>query len=85
MMNRRGLSPLVATVLLIAFAVALGAVIMSLGKSYVESILEEISTGDAVCDPTTVTDTLQLLQIQFINGEITKEQYISKEQQILTR
>jgi len=85
MMNRRGLSPLVATVLLIAFAVALGAVIMSLGKSYVESIPEEISTGDAVCDPTTVTDTLQLLQIQFINGEITKEQYISKEQQILTR
>ena len=83
-MNRRGLSPLVATVLLIAFAVALGAVIMSLGKSYVESI-PETPVGAAICDPTTVTDALQLLQIQFINGEITKEQYLVKEQQILTR
>lgn len=31
--NKRGLSPLIATILLIAFAVALGAVIMNLGRS----------------------------------------------------
>ncbi len=30
-MNKRGLSPLIATILLIAFAVALGAVIMNIG------------------------------------------------------
>lgn len=35
MKNKRGLSPLIATVLLIAFAVALGAVVMSWGKAYV--------------------------------------------------
>ncbi|MFH1133789.1 MAG: archaellin/type IV pilin N-terminal domain-containing protein [Nanoarchaeota archaeon] len=34
--NKRGVSPLIATVLLIAFAVALGAVVMSWGKNYVE-------------------------------------------------
>ncbi len=34
--NRRGVSPLVATVLLIAFSVALGAVVMSWGESYIE-------------------------------------------------
>lgn len=35
MKNKRGISPLIATVLLIAFAVALGAVVMSWGKAYV--------------------------------------------------
>ncbi|HLP79791.1 MAG TPA: archaellin/type IV pilin N-terminal domain-containing protein [Acidobacteriota bacterium] len=35
-MNKRGLSPLVATVLLIAFAVSLGAVVMNLGVSIVK-------------------------------------------------
>lgn len=34
--NRKGVSPLIATVLLIAFAVALGAVVMNWGRSYVE-------------------------------------------------
>jgi len=31
--NKRGLSPLIATILLIAFAVALGAVVMNIGRS----------------------------------------------------
>ena len=34
-MNNRGISPLIATVLLIAFSVALGAVVMSYGENYV--------------------------------------------------
>ena len=34
-MTKKGLSPLIATVLLIAFAVALGAVVMNWGSSYV--------------------------------------------------
>ena len=32
--NKRGLSPLIATILLIAFAVALGAVVMNLGRTF---------------------------------------------------
>jgi len=34
--SKKGVSPLIATVLLIAFAVALGAVVMNWGRSYVE-------------------------------------------------
>ncbi|HLC47320.1 MAG TPA: archaellin/type IV pilin N-terminal domain-containing protein [Candidatus Nanoarchaeia archaeon] len=34
--GKRGVSPLIATVLLIAFAVALGAVVMNWGRGYVE-------------------------------------------------
>jgi flagellin-like protein len=39
-MNKRGMSPLFATVLLIAFSVALGAVVMSWGESYIEEKAE---------------------------------------------
>ena len=36
-LNKKAVSPLIATVLLIAFAVALGAVVMNWGRSYVET------------------------------------------------
>ena len=35
MMNKRGISPLIATVFLIAVAVSLGSIVMSLGQEYV--------------------------------------------------
>jgi len=35
MKSKKGLSPLIATILLIAFAIALGAVVMSWGRGYV--------------------------------------------------
>jgi len=41
MLSKKGVSPLVATILLIAFAVALGAVVMSYGSSYYEETLTE--------------------------------------------
>ncbi len=42
--NKRGVSPLIATVLLIAFAVALGAVVMNWGRSYVQETAEDVRT-----------------------------------------
>ncbi|MBD3361219.1 hypothetical protein GF358_00315 [Candidatus Woesearchaeota archaeon] len=49
--NKRAISPLFATILLIAFSVALGAVVMSWGESYIEEKAEfakgvqEVSRG----------------------------------------
>lgn len=40
--NKRGVSPLIATVLLIAFAVALGAVVMNWGRSYVQDTMTSV-------------------------------------------
>ena len=40
--SKKGVSPLIATVLLIAFAVALGAVVMNWGNQQVRSHVEEI-------------------------------------------
>jgi flagellin-like protein len=39
--NKKGVSPLIATVLLIAFAVALGVVVMNWGKDYVETTAKD--------------------------------------------
>ena len=39
-MNKKAISPLIATVLLIAFSIALGAIIMNWGKTYVETEME---------------------------------------------
>ncbi|MBI4451263.1 hypothetical protein HY642_04780 [Candidatus Woesearchaeota archaeon] len=39
-LGRRGISPLIATVLLISFSVALGAVVMSWGETYIEEKAE---------------------------------------------
>lgn len=57
-MNKRGISPLAATVLLIAFSVSLGAVVMSWGETYVEQKAEfvqgvrEVQSG---CDAATIS------------------------------
>lgn len=51
MFDKKGISPLFATILLIAFSVALGAVVMSWGESYIEEKAEfakgvqEVSIG----------------------------------------
>ncbi len=42
-MNKKALSPIVATVILIAFAIALGLVVMSWGKSYIEEKAEFVA------------------------------------------
>ncbi len=41
--DKRGISPLIATVLMIAFAVALGAVVMNWGRAYVEDTAADAS------------------------------------------
>src|SRR5512137_3035476 len=50
--TRKAVSPLIATVLLIAFAVALGAVVMNWGRGYVEdtaNIARERSDTEVKC------------------------------------
>ncbi|RLE37460.1 hypothetical protein DRJ17_06545 [Candidatus Woesearchaeota archaeon] len=46
--RKKAVSPLIATVLLIAFAVALGAVVMNWGRSYVETTAEYAERGSDI-------------------------------------
>ena len=63
-MGRKGVSPLIATVLLIAFAVALGAVVMNWGRSYVQDVTDDTSRMDSelACSDASVS-------IPVINGD----------------
>ena len=52
MMYKKAVSPLIATVLLIAFAVALGAIVMNWGESFVRTTQDtasEASEGKIEC------------------------------------
>lgn len=60
-LGKKGISPLIATVLLIVFAVALGTVVMNWGRSYVEETVElaerRVETG---CGPNLKLEFLKI-------------------------
>ena len=63
MWKKKGVSPLIATVLLIAFAVSLGAVVMNWGRGYVESTAEQAEAQSAekiACSMDTSLDVVQV-------------------------
>ena len=62
--GKKGVSPLIATVLLIAFAVALGAVIMNWGRSFVQERTTDV-------EETTKTETSCSLDVQLKVTEIS--------------
>lgn len=91
-MNKWALSPLVATVLLVVFALVIGTITMNWGRSYVEKIKEEPKAepkvgafDSAVIISVKDIDTpLKELQLQYITGRITKEEYIQKERALIS-
>lgn len=61
--SRKAVSPLIATVLLIAFAVALGAVVMNWGRSYVEdtaAFAKEKSSTEIKCSMDIRTEIIKI-------------------------
>ncbi len=64
--NQRGITPLVATVLLVAFSVGLGALVMSWGEDYIEQKAEFVQgTGEIKSD----CDTARI-DIMKIGGQV---------------
>jgi len=88
MIGKRALSPLVATVLLVVFALVIGTITMSWGKSYVEKVKDEpeiSGLGSAVIiGVKDIDNPLKELQIQYITGKITKSEYIEKEKPLIS-
>jgi len=90
--NRKGLSPLIATVLLVVFALVIGTITMNWGKSYVDKIKEEpeaeekISGFDSaiIISIKDVDTPLKELQLQHISGKITEDEYIEKEKELIS-
>ncbi|MCX6710804.1 MAG: hypothetical protein NTZ02_01820 [Candidatus Woesearchaeota archaeon] len=61
--GKKGVSPLIATVLLIAFAVALGAVVMNWGKSFTTETINYAETSSATSVGCTLDVSLTAVQI----------------------
>jgi len=71
-MKKKALSPLVATLMLLVFAIAIGIIVMKWSEKYIHSIQIEESTQPSV----EVQDNpLQILNIRYARGELSKEEY----------
>jgi len=86
--NKRALSPLVATILLVVFALVIGTITMNWGRSYVEKMKEEPEVKEFVDSAVVISikdlDTpLKKLQLNHITGIITREEYIEQEKSLL--
>ncbi len=88
-MNKKALSPLVATILLVVFSLAIGTITMNWGKNYVEKInlqeIEETKTGTLIINYRDINTDLKELQIRHILGELTQRQYLEKEAKLLRK
>lgn len=61
--GKKAVSPLIATVLLMAFAVALGAIVMTWGKEYVEETAEEVGTKSLVARTCALDVNIEIMRI----------------------
>ena len=86
--SKRALSPLIATILLVVFALVIGTITMNWGRSYVERIKEEPEQGfleSAVIISIKDIDTpLKELQIDYITGKISEQEYIAREKALIS-
>lgn len=69
--NKRAVSPLVATLLLVVFAIALGSIIMSYGKISIKEGEDMAGESYIAREPAPVKEITKW----YNSGEITKEQY----------
>ncbi|MFH2027722.1 MAG: hypothetical protein ABIJ08_01155 [Nanoarchaeota archaeon] len=83
-MNKKALSPLMATVILVVFALIVGTITMNWGKNYVSDLKgEPIKRTSIVIDIEDVNTPLKELQIEYIKGEISLENYLQKEKELI--
>lgn len=66
--NKRGISPLIATIMLLAFAIALGSIVMTWGKDLIESAANE-PTAEVL------EDSLAILQKCVDTGSINQDEF----------
>ncbi|MFH1182626.1 MAG: archaellin/type IV pilin N-terminal domain-containing protein [Candidatus Woesearchaeota archaeon] len=66
--QKKGVSPLIATVLLIAFAVALGAVVMNWGKSFAIGTMDKVQ--DKSDQDTTCSGDVSLNVVKLADGTL---------------
>ena len=87
--KKKALSPLMATLLLVVFAIVVGAITMSWGKSYVEKIeakepVEKLESA-IVISIKDIDTPLKELQIKYITDQISEEEYLQQEKELIKK
>jgi hypothetical protein len=83
MRGKKALTPLVATMILVVFSLIVGTLTMNWGKSYVGSLDEGESIEEVITIDVNEIDTpLKEIQIKYINGEITLEEYLEQQKNL---
>ena len=85
--SKRALSPLVATLVLVVFALIVGTMTMSWGKSYVDTIADEepAQVEPRVIDSSQANTPLKRLQLDYIEGKISEDEYLARQKQLTGR
>jgi flagellin-like protein len=86
MRSKKALSPLIATVLLVVFALIIGTATMSWGRNYVENIDdEEKATSSVIISIEHIDNPLKELQIRYITDRILLNEYLEEEKSIIAK
>ncbi len=92
--SKKGISPLIATILLIAFALIIGAVTMNWGKAYAEKSEEPnkdspsgngfvIDNAVMIINYDKIDSPLKELQLKYLTGRISQDEYLKEEKAIV--
>ena len=85
----RAMRPLVATLLLIGFALFVGTLTMNWGRSYVEDIKGDVSAAArenvVLVELSTINTPLKQLQLEFLLGKMDEREYLVLEKNIIGR
>ncbi len=82
-MNKKGLSPLSSTMILLGISLVIGVMVMTWGRSYVEQATAGIQPDTAQGQQQ--ASVLQDLNTRLASGEISKEQYDKIKEVLLTQ
>ena len=88
-MNRKAISPLIATILLVVFALVIGTITMNWGRAYVENIEEPKEDAKPlesaiIISIKDINTPLKELQIDHITGKLTEEEYLEQEKGLVS-
>lgn len=80
-LNKKALSPLIATILLVVFSLIIGAATMSWGKNYVKEMPSDTPKPSSYIsiNMDEINNPLKELQIRYLTGKITLEEYLQQE------
>ena len=77
-MNKKALSPLIATMILIGFSLLVGFLTMSWGEDYVTNLEEQGEEEIFVISAEEIDTPLKQLQIEYLTGEIKLQEYLER-------